>query len=215
MSEFNYKLEVEPRNAFGKVLVAKLRLSGFIPAVVYSRFEKGKSDNISILASDANMVVSDYQAKSRLLELVLDGKVRKVLLKSVDFDPVTDLPVHFDFMEVELGDVVTVSLPVRVIHADKSVGVKRGGDIIILRYNVPVAIKVSKNPSEILVDVADSVIGSRYKLSNAIVPEDAVIGQDLLIVKVVGRRSGAKVGNDEAGGDPADKQNESTEQKSS
>ena len=191
MLKDEYEIKGEQRSLFGKIATASLRSEGFVPAVVYSKKEKGNSDSIKISLKDAEAIVSDYMIKSKIININIDGNNRTVMLKDATFNPITDAPYHLDFAEVSKGDIVVASLPVRVINTEKSIGVKRGGDFFILKYNVPLQIVATKEPQEILVDATDSIVGQRFRVSDAIIPSSSKIIKDILIAKLVGRKSSA------------------------
>ena len=179
-------LDAELRQKGKKSLMKKIAKSGLTAGVIYVKDE----DNlcISLSAKQTNMIVSDPSAMTRIYEINVDGKKFFCVLKEVQFNPANDLPRHIDFQEVKSGDKVVVNVPVRVINKDICPGVKNGGDVYVLSYNVTLKCNVENIPYAIEVDVKDSNMGEKFFLSNVKIPEGCSIIKDVILIRIAGRR---------------------------
>lgn len=180
-------LEAELRQECGrKNLAKKLSKAGFTAGVIY--IKKGENLCISLSAKQMNLIVNDPSAMTRLYEIKVGKKSMTCVLKDVQFNPANDLPMHIDFKEVYEGDVVVVNVPVRVINKDICPGVKNGGDVYVLSYNVSLKCNVEKIPYAIEVDVKDSNMGEKFFLSDVKIPEGSSIIKDVILIRIAGRR---------------------------
>lgn len=103
-------LKAEKRKVLGRKVKA-LRAVGVLPANVYGK--KVKSQAVQVDAKDFNKVF-EKTGETGLIELVLDNKKRVVLVHNVQVDPVTDIAVHADFLQVDLKTKVTAQVPVEL-----------------------------------------------------------------------------------------------------
>ena len=179
-------LDAELRQKGKKSLMKKIAKSGLTAGVIYVK--DGDNLCISLSAKQTNMIVSDPSAMTRIYEINVDGKKFFCVLKEVQFNPANDLPRHIDFQEVKSGDKVVVNVPVRVINKDICPGVKNGGDVYVLSYNVALKCNVENIPYAIEVDVKDSNMGEKFFLSNVKIPEGCSIIKDVILIRIAGRR---------------------------
>ena len=98
-----------------------------------------------------------------------------------------DLPLHVDFMRLGEGATIRVNIPVHVINADQSPGVKRGGTVSIVTHTVEVRCRADAIPNAIEVDVGSLEINYSKHLSDITLPEGVrvVSGRDITLVTVV------------------------------
>ena len=179
-------LDAELRQKGKKSLMKKIAKSGFTAGVIYVK--GGDNLCISLSAKQINIIVSDPSAMTRIYEINIDGKKFFCVLKEVQFNSANDLPRHVDFQEVEKGDKVIVSVPVRVINKEICPGVKNGGDVYVLSYNVALKCDVGSIPYAVEVDVKDSNMGEKFFLSDVKIPEGCSIIKDVILIRIAGRR---------------------------
>lgn len=101
-------LKVEKREIFGKK-VKRLRREGLIPANIYGR--KIKSEAVSVQKSDFDEVFKEA-GETQIVNLELGKEKRPVLIHDIQKDPVTGDIIHIDFLQVDLKEKVTASIPV-------------------------------------------------------------------------------------------------------
>ena len=88
--------------------IKKLRSDGFIPAILYG----GKKDNINISLKKLQIqeIIKTETFMSKVVDLNIDGNSEKVVPRDVAYDPVSDEPIHIDFMRISKGSTLTVKL---------------------------------------------------------------------------------------------------------
>ena len=117
-------LKATKRSITSSGKVNKLRSEGFIPAILYG----GKKNNLSI--SLKKLHLQDFMRTEtfmcKVVDLEIDGNTEKVLPKGVTYDPVSDEPLHIDFMRIVKGTKLILEVPVQFINLEKSSGLKKG-----------------------------------------------------------------------------------------
>jgi large subunit ribosomal protein L25 len=142
-------LNATVRTETGKI-VGRLRNDEKIPGVYYSRGE----ENINITATPLSMKPLIYTTNTHLISLKLDNGVSKTcILRDVQFDPITDRPVHFDLQGVKENEELTVQIPVVLKGSPK--GVEDGGTLQFIMHKVRVSCLPKYIPEHIELNVAD------------------------------------------------------------
>jgi len=180
-------IECSKREKTGKVESARLRAMQKVPGIVYCK-DKQKTVAIALDRLMAERIVEDYAFMNKALFIKIDDTKMFVIPREVQFHPVTDWPVHFDFMEIEETERVNVKVPVSVVNRELSPGVRRGGEVIVVNYTVCLNVEVTKIPHEIVVDVSGDNIGTKYLLSMLPMPDNTKIVRDCLVAKISGKR---------------------------
>ena len=166
--------------------INKLRSEGFIPAVLYG----GKKNNINISLKKLHLkdIVKTETFMSKVFDLDIDGSPERVLPREVAYDPVSDEPIHIDFIRIEKGSKIILEIPVKFINSDKSPGLKKGGVLNIVRRKVELRCPSENIPDEIVVDLDNTEINSSLKISSVKLPENVVptiTDRDFVIATVV------------------------------
>lgn len=118
-------LKVEKRKIFGRK-VKVLRKDGILPANIYGK--KVKSEAIQLKTVDFAKVFGQA-GETGIVELLMAGKKRPVLIHGVQTDPVSDDIIHADFLQVNLKEKVTVQVPVELV-GEASAEKEEGGTIV-------------------------------------------------------------------------------------
>ena len=136
--------------------INKLRSDGFIPAVLYG----GKKNNLNISLKKLHLreIIKTETFMSKVFDLEIDGNPEKVLPREVAYDPVSDEPIHIDFIRIIKGSKVILEIPVKFINSDKSPGLKKGGVLNIVRRKVELKCPAENIPDEIVVDLDNTEI---------------------------------------------------------
>jgi len=166
--------------------VNKLRSEGFIPGVLYG----GKKNNLNISLKKLHLqnIINTETFMSRVYDLDIDGTSEKALARDVAYDPVSDEPIHVDFMRVTKGSQLTLEIPVKFINSEKSPGLKKGGVLNIVRRKVELRCPAENIPNEIIVDLDNTEINSSLKISSVKLPENvlpSITDRDFVIATVV------------------------------
>lgn len=179
-------LTAELREAGKQGIIKGLMKKSIVPGVIY--LKGGKNLNISMGMKELNAIIADPSGMTRIYEISVDGKKYECLLKEIQFNVRNDTPYHFDFMEVKKGDEVKISVPVRIMNKATCPGVKNGGDVYVLAYNVDLRCDVEKIPYAIEVDVGTSNVGAKFFLKDVKIPEGCKMIKNVILCRVAGKR---------------------------
>ena len=150
----------------------KLRSEGFIPAVLYG----GKQNNLNISLKKLHLqdLIRAGTFMSKVFDLDIEGKAEKVLPRDIAYDPVSDEPIHIDFMRIVKGSRLILEIPVKFINSEKSPGLKKGGVLNVVRRKVELKCPTENIPDEIVVDLDNTEMNSSLKISSVKLPESVI-----------------------------------------
>ena len=179
-------LKATKRSTASTGQINKLRAEGFIPAILYG----GKKDNLTISLKKLHLqdIIKTESFMSKVLNLDIDGSPEKVLPRDVAYDPVSDEPIHIDFLRIVKGSKLTLEIPVKFINHEKSPGLKKGGVLNTVRRKVEFKCPAENIPDEIVVDLENTEIGTSIKISSVKLPENVIptiTDRDFVIATVV------------------------------
>lgn len=163
------ELKAEPRGKTGKGAAYRARKTGQIPGIVYG----GAADPVPVQV-DAHSLDRVYGTGALLQTLVMlevGGKKTRVIPRAVQLDPVTDRPVHIDFLRLTPGGKITLDIPVHFRGQENSPGIKRGGVVNIVRHEVALLCPVDNIPEFIEGDLSGLDIGDSLHISAFTLPE--------------------------------------------
>jgi large subunit ribosomal protein L25 len=146
-------------NQTGKKGSKKLRKSENVPCVIY-----GGESNINFYAHRNSFKNLVYTPDAHIVNLDLEGKKIKLVLKDIQFHPVTDEILHIDFMEVFDNKPVVINIPVRI--TGDSPGVKAGGRLRIKARKLKVRGFVNDVPEFLTIDISSLEIGNSVKVGD-------------------------------------------------
>lgn len=185
MSE-SLTLPAETRERAGKGASRVLRREGRVPAVVYG----GNEEPLAIHVEEKELtrqLGTGYFLNS-IVEVEVGGKKVRTLPKDVAFHPVTDRPLHVDFLRLAKDAKVTVGIPVIFINEEASPGLKRGGVLNVVRHELELVCESDKIPDDITIDVTGLDVGDSIHISNVNLPtgtESAITDRDFTIATIV------------------------------
>jgi len=165
-------LKATKRNTVSTGQVNKLRADGFIPAVLYG----GEKSNLNISLKKLHLqnLINTETFMSKVFDLDIDGDSEKALPRDIAYDPISDEPIHIDFIRVKKGSKLILEIPVKFINSDKSPGLKKGGVLNIVRRKVELKCPTENIPKEIIVDLDNTEINTSLKISNVKLPDGVV-----------------------------------------
>ena len=123
-----------------------------------------------------------------IVEIEVGGKKLRTLPKDVAFHPVTDRPLHADFLRLSKDSTVHVNVPVIFANEEASPGLKRGGVLNIVRHELELICDGNKIPEEIAIDVTGLDIGDSIHISNVSLPDgstSAITDRDFTIATII------------------------------
>ena len=168
-----FEFVAEARSTTGGSAAKVVRRQGKVPAVIY-----GGNEAPAMLTLDHNELLKNLAHEavySHVLDLNVDGKTEKAVLKHIQRHPAKPIILHVDFLRVSKGHKLKVRVPFHFINEDVSVGVKKGGIVTHTMTDVEVVCIPSKLPEYIEVDMASVDVGSALHLSNLVLPEGVEI----------------------------------------
>src|SRR5476651_584663 len=147
------ELKVETRNGTGKGPAYQARLKGLIPAVIYGG--TGKPENVAVDSRTLERHVEAGGFLTTLFMLDVAGNKTRVIPRQLQLDPVSDRPVHVDFMRLAEGGTVRLQIPVHFKGQGESPGLKKGGVLNIVRHSLELLVPADAIPKFIEVDVSN------------------------------------------------------------
>jgi large subunit ribosomal protein L25 len=178
-------LSAELRASAGKGAVRATRRAGRVPGIVYGG--GGEPVPISLEPQELSRALARRGFFATLVDLKLDGSVERTLPREVQYHPVTDKPLHVDFMRVAATSRVTVAVPVVFINQEQSIGLRRGGILNIVRHGIDLNCPVDGIPDHLTVSLDGLDIGDSVHISAVAIPEGcrpAITGRDFTIASI-------------------------------
>ncbi|PPR17027.1 MAG: 50S ribosomal protein L25 [Alphaproteobacteria bacterium MarineAlpha9_Bin3] len=157
-------LSAETRKSVGKGKSRALRREGRIPAIVYGN--KIDPVAVSINERDLNAELRKEGFFNRLCNLEIEKENIKVLPQEISIHPVTDKTEHIDFLRVSDNTNVTIEVPVKFENEEECPGIKKGGILNIVRYNIEVSCPASNIPELFIIDLTGLELGDSIRFSN-------------------------------------------------
>lgn len=163
-------LAADEREGAGKGAARALRRSGRVPAVIYG--DKKEPLAISIDWHDLAHELHQPGFLSRLYDISVNGGKHRVLPRDVQLHPVTDAPLHVDFLRIGAGAMINVAVTVIFENEEESPGLKRGGVLNIVRRDIELVCPATAIPEALRVDLSGLDIGDSVHISDIALPPD-------------------------------------------
>ena len=168
------KLKAEIRNAAGKGAARSIRKNKNIPAVIYG--EKKAPVAIELNGRDFEMLLKTPSLRTKLFEIDTANGHEDAMLMDVQYHPVTDKVIHADFKRINVKEPVNVSVPVEVINAETSKGLKLGGVLNFAVRKVALRGLIHDIPEKITIDLTNLTIGDSVHGSDLVLPAGIELG---------------------------------------
>ena len=172
MSDQNNIIEAKVRDTKKKSDLNKLRSDGFVPGILYGDIEK--NIRLSIKKTTLDHFLKTTNFKSKVVKITIEGKEFEVLPRDVEFDNLSNQPIHVDFQKLSANTKVIVWIPVKFLNEETCPGLKMGGVLNIVRRKIELDCPADKIPSELVVDLAEKEIGETIRISAIKLPEGVV-----------------------------------------
>ena len=163
-----FEFVAEARSDLGSIAAKAVRRKGKVPAVVY-----GGEKQPETVVLDHNEVVKHLAHEavySHVLDLKIDGRTEKAVLKHIQRHPAKPVILHMDFMRVDETHKLKVHVPLHFINEAISVGVKKGGVVNHSMTDIEVLCMPSALPEYIEVDLTAADVGDTIHLSDLVLP---------------------------------------------
>ena len=162
-------LVAEQRQRSGKGTAREARRNGRIPAIIYGNKEKPVSITVERRLLEQELGKSGFFI--RLLDVDIGGTKHRVLPRDTQYHPVTDVPMHVDFLRYSADRKITIEVPVHFLNEAESPGLKSGGVINIVRHTIAVLCTADQIPDAFEVDLAGLEIGDSVHASTLALPQ--------------------------------------------
>ncbi|MGH2568738.1 MAG: 50S ribosomal protein L25 [Bacteroidota bacterium] len=178
MSELTLTAEI--RKDTGKH-VKRIRGQGKIPGIYYGHGQA----NVPVALTELALRPLIKTTATHVINLKLDdGSTHTCILRDVQFDPVTDRPVHFDLFGLKEDEAVTIQVPVVVKGTPQ--GVKDGGILQHILHTVRVSCLPKDIPDHVEVDVTNLMMNRSIHIKDLSLPNVKILeSENSAVVAVV------------------------------
>lgn len=166
------QLDAEARSETGKGAAFRARQKGLVPGIVYGG--SSRPEPVALGARELERHVNTGTFLTTPFMLKTGDGTTHVIPRDVQLDPVTDRPVHVDFMRLEKGTKIVLAIPVRFRGHEASPGIKRGGVVNVVRHDIELLCPVENIPEYIEADLTGLEIHGSVHISNIKLPEGVV-----------------------------------------
>ncbi len=164
-------LSAEARERAGKGASRHLRREGRVPAVIYG--DKKEPVSVHIAERDLMKALNTGHFMNSVVMIEGTGAAIRTLPKDVQMHPVTDRPLHVDFLRIGEHSTVHVNVPLVFVDEELSPGIKRGGVLSIVHHELELVVDAADIPSEISVSLTGLEVGETIHLSQITLPAGA------------------------------------------
>ena len=168
-------LNVLMRKRMGKSGAREIRKEGNVPAVLYGKGTEPIS--LVINPSELKTALSTEAGENTLLEIKLkegEANIPKLsLLREIQYDFLTNKPIHFDFQALDVNEKITVSVPVSV--EGTSIGVKNGGILEEVLREISVECLPTNIPNSFTIDITELEVGHSIHINTLEIEEGVTI----------------------------------------
>jgi large subunit ribosomal protein L25 len=208
----DFTLKLEERTAEGKK-VSKLRHAGIVPSVVYGADTEPINTQSAIVETTK---VSHQAGKHSPVTLMIGGKKKLAIIKSLDYDPVKHQLRHVAFHAIKQNDVITTEVPIHLTGVGESPAERAGLVVLQAIEHVIIKAKPASLPEALELSIAgletteDKLTLADIKLPEGVEFNDIEQDTDLVVANVY-EPSALQAANDAAGGDAEDASADSVE----
>jgi len=177
-------ITADPRERAGKGTARAARRDGKVPAVIY-----GNNEDPILITLDQTRLQQELNKAGffiRLIDVEIEGKKHRVLPRDTQFHPVSDQPLHVDFLRYSADRKLTVDVPVTFLNEDDSPGLKTGGVLNVVRHTIEVLCVADSIPETFNIDlsgleVGDSIHATALSLTEGV---ELTIDRDFTIATI-------------------------------
>ncbi|MGA0972264.1 MAG: 50S ribosomal protein L25/general stress protein Ctc, partial [Candidatus Puniceispirillaceae bacterium] len=196
-------ISAEQRERVGKGSARAVRRAGRVPAVIYG--DKKEPLGITLETREITKIVHQPGIFGRLLDIKVGKDSHTVLTRDIQFHPVSDNILHMDFLRVSGSAKVAVAVAVEFINEDDCPGIKIGGVLNVVRYEVELLCPATTIPEKITVDLSGLKIGDSVHISTIDLPDGVtptITDRDFTVATIASPGGGVKnEDEDDAEGD--------------
>jgi large subunit ribosomal protein L25 len=206
-------LQATIREETGKGPARRLREKDLVPGIIYGA---GKPEiKITLPLKELTKEYHRGSFLSRMIDVEVGKESYHVLPRDIHLHPVSDLPIHVDFLLLDDDSTINVWVKVRFINLDSCPGIKRGGVLNVVRHTIELVATPKTIPAECVFDLGELNIGDALHISHTTLPEGVtpvIEERDFTIATIAGR---TKETADTDAGDAGDDAAAATEEEAS
>lgn len=179
-------LSAEARDRAGKGASRHLRREGRVPAVIYGAGQEPQGIHVEERLLARQLGTGHFM--NSIVMIDVGGQTVRTLPKDVQFHPVSDRPLHVDFLRVGEHSQIHVNVPVRFEDEEGSPGIKRGGVLNVIKHEIELIVDAAEIPDEIVVQLTGRDVGETIHISDVTLPEGAkpaIDDRDFTIATIV------------------------------
>ncbi|MCF6196075.1 MAG: 50S ribosomal protein L25/general stress protein Ctc [Emcibacter sp.] len=194
----NPVLKAELREKAGKGSSRALRREDKIPAVIYG--DKKEPTLVTLKQVDLMKELHKGGFMNTSYEVQIGKDKETVLPRDVQFHPVTDWPLHVDFLRLAKGSSLNIMIPIHFIGEEECPGIKLGGILNVVRHEVEFSCPANAIPEAIEIDISELDMNDSIHISTINLPEGVtpVIDDRDFTIAMISAPSGLKsAGTDE------------------
>ena len=172
----HYSIAGTVRTTGTKADIREVRNAGRVPCNFYGN----GVENVAFSVDEKEFLALVSQPASFIIDLDIDGKKNTAVLREVQYHPVTDRPLHIDFVAVTEDKPITIDVPVRIFG--NSEGVRQGGKLTVNVRKLRVSALMADLPDELPVDITTLKLGKRINAGdlhfdkvNIVTPKTAIV----------------------------------------
>ncbi|MBL0938076.1 MAG: 50S ribosomal protein L25/general stress protein Ctc [Gemmatimonadaceae bacterium] len=171
----NATLNASARAETGKGAARKIRQAGSIPAVIYGHNREPQS--LVLNSRETEKLVKTIPVSSTVIELSIDGKTARTLIREIQRHPFKRTILHIDFQELVAGETVTVKCPIVYVGTPEGVRLE-GGILDQIMHELTIQADPSNIPNHIDVDVSGVKLGKSLHVSDLTLPAGIKVMDD-------------------------------------
>jgi len=157
-----------------------------VPGIIYGK--GSEPTKIALEDKILKKLMNSGSFYSTIIDIDISGKIEKILPKQLQYHPVSDRLIHFDFLRVQENTKVNVEIPIEFLNQEKCPGLKKGGVLNTVRRLVELTCNANNIPNKLEFDLIESEIGDAVKISNIKLPEGVsptITDRDFVIATLV------------------------------
>ena len=180
-------LAATAREKTGKGAARQARFQKKVPAVIYGHGRATQTLMVDALALEK--ALTGIEPASTLIELSVDGKTSRTLIREIQRHPLRPDIIHVDFYEIKSGEKITLKVPVHLVGTPD--GVRNAGGVLDqVTREVEIEVLPENIPDSVELDVTALKIGDSLHTRDLSIPNAVILtGADLTIATVVPPRA--------------------------
>ena len=186
-------IEVEERTATGRNQVARIRAEGKVPAVLYGAGRASR--HLSVMERELERHVRQHH---KVFKLALEGKEQAIYLQEIQWDCLSDEPLHVDFRRIDLKKPIELTVELNYLGHPK--GISKGGRLAKDMIQLKIRCLPVKIPDAIDIQVGELDVGDKILARELTLPEGVTLAipGDRLVSHLLGAELEEEVEEPEA-----------------